>query len=115
MAKANDQQMQDFVANRFRKRMERLRALIFEFRDDVAAIPDVWQRASEGPAWTEQRSDGPPRIMQNQNVLEYNTFLAMFLKQVDTGLTQAESTTLKDLFPLVLTACVRAVDVPDAQ
>lgn len=82
---ATDQQMQQYANERIRVRAEQFRALINACRDDKAAIDAVYDRAANGAAWSDNRTDGPPKLLVSQDVLVFNAFISDFLSQVDSG------------------------------
>lgn len=55
MPMATDTQMQAYADQRIRVRAEAFRALLNGFRDDKAAIDDVYDRAANGSAWADAR------------------------------------------------------------
>jgi hypothetical protein len=59
------------------------RALINACRDDKAAIDAVYDRAANGAAWSDQRADGPPKVLASQDVLTFNAFISLFIDIVD--------------------------------
>lgn len=56
---ATDAQMQAYCDQRIRVRAEQVRALVNSMRDDKAAIDAAYDRAANGAAWTDARTDGP--------------------------------------------------------
>jgi hypothetical protein len=103
MAQANDAQMQQYANERIRVRAEQFRALINACRDDKAAIDDVYDRAANGAAWADDRTDGPPQLLVSQDFLTFNAFITNFLTAVDSGALSGD----RDQF---LAACVRPVN-----
>lgn len=88
---ATDQQMQQFCNERIRPRAEQLRALINAFRDDKTAIDAAYDRAANGAAWADARTDGPPKLLASQDVLVFNAFASDFLACIDgLGANDAE-------------------------
>ena len=80
---ANDTQMQTFASERIRVRAEQFRAIINACRDDKAAIDAVYDRAANGAAWTDARTDGPPKLLASQDILVFNAFISDFLAVID--------------------------------
>lgn len=77
MAQATDQQMQTY-AGRIRTGSELFRQLKNKFADDKAAIDDIYDRAANGAAWNDNRTDGPPKLLTSQDMLVYNAFISNF-------------------------------------
>lgn len=86
MAEATNAQMQRFADERIRPRAEQVRALLLAVNDDTAAIDDAYARAVGTSRWDDDRTDGPPHLLQSGNaanpddLLNYNTFAALFKK-----------------------------------
>lgn len=108
MAAADNTQMQAYADQRVRVRAEVWRDLIAAVRDDKAAVDSVYERAVSASAWTDARTDGPPKKLASQDILSYNTFITLLLKLVDTGLTAQEVTDLRTQLAPLSTMCVRA-------
>lgn len=96
---ATNQQVQNFVDSRVRPRAEQIRALLLAMEDDRAAFDDVYANLSSNPTWTDNRQDGPPHLMEPNDVLAWNTFLA------DTVTAMRGNAQL----PVVLKGCVRSI------
>ena len=119
MADANDTQMQVFHDDRVRQVAELARLLVNRIRDDKAAIGPFYNRAVNGPAWNDSRTDGPPKLLTGQDTLVYNTIITNLLACV-AG-TNADGGTLTANGALAIvqdisanwetfrSACVRAV------
>lgn len=100
MAAATNQQVQQFVNERMRRRAEQIRALVLAMQDDKAAIDDVYAAvAAQNPTWQDIREDGPPHLLTPNDVLAYNSFITSAI------------TNLKDAadYPIILKACVQPV------
>lgn len=110
MAQASDNQMQTYSDARIRPRAEAVRKLVAQFRDDKAAIDDVYDRAANGAAWSDARTDGPPSLLTSADVLTYNTFATLFLKCIDGTATLQDVADLSSNYPAFQTACVRGVE-----
>lgn len=110
MGLATDKQVQEFSDQRLRVRAEQFRALVNGCRDDKAAINDVYAACIlPVPTWTDNRSDGPPRLCTVQDVLTYNAFITLFLKCVDGTATLADIGQLNANWAPFQSACVRAL------
>lgn len=114
MAEATDAQMQAYADTRVRVRAESIRALRAACSDDRGAIDDVYARAIGSNRWTDNRRDGPPRLLQSgasaspDDMLVYNTFLALFEKFM-TGTFQNvdEANNAAAQWAVLQRACVR--------
>jgi hypothetical protein len=109
MAQANDAQMQQFVNERVRVRAEQFRTLVNACRDDKAAMDDVYDRAVNGAAWNDNRTDGPPSLANSQDVLTFNAFIDLFLKCIDGTATAQNVIDLGANWESFQTMCVRPV------
>lgn len=109
MAQATDQQMQVFADQRIRVRAEAARALVDAMRDDKAALDSVYDRAANGSAWNDGRTDGPPKLLGSQDVLVYNSVATLLLKCIDGTATSQDITDLHGNWPVFQSACVRPV------
>ena len=113
MARATDEQVQQYVNERVRVRAEQFRALRLAIADDQAVIDDVYEHVSEANAipatWEDDRPDGPPHLATVSDVLAYNTFLVAFLAfcdpDGDTGTIAAGA----DQIPVLNDLCVRSL------
>lgn len=83
MPEATDQQMQQYANERFRVRAEQARALVSSLRDDKAAIDDIYARAAGSNPWADDRQDGPPRLLTQQDMLVFNAVLSLILEIID--------------------------------
>lgn len=101
---ATDQQMQQYANERIRVRAEQFRALINACRDDKAAIDAVYDRATNGVAWTDSRIDGPPKLLASQDFLVFNAFVSDFIAAVDSG-------AMHNNLNVFQAACVRPLQV----
>lgn len=101
MARATDQQVQQYVNERVRVRAEQIRALLAALQDDKAAIDDIYAHvsgANDTPAtWTDARSDGPPALLGPSDVLAYNSFITALIPNIRDAAD----------YPAVVKACVR--------
>lgn len=111
MAAATDQQVQQYVNERLRVRAEQFRALAISCADDKAALNDVYdacEPANEA-TWTDDRNDGPPRLLTAQDVLVYNTMLTVFAKVIAGTASEAEVIEFGVNWATFQSACVRPV------
>lgn len=99
MAKATDQQVQDYANARIRVRCEQIRDLLIAMEDDKSAIDDVYAAMADSPTWEDTRSDGPPHLLTPGDVLAWNTFLSDMITAM-RGNAQ---------LPIILKSCVRPV------
>lgn len=103
MARATDQQVQQYVNERLRVRAEQLRSLLNSLLDDKAAIDDVYEHCSGAnnvaATWADNRSDGPPHLLGPNDVLAYNAFITALIPNIRDAADYAA----------VAKACVRAV------
>ncbi len=76
MPQATDAQVQRFANERVRPRAEQLIRVLNAVTDDRGAIADVYDRLVNGAPWTDDRTDGPPQLLEGNDVLAYNTFIA---------------------------------------
>lgn len=107
MAQATDQQMQRYCDERIRRRAEQCRSLIDSLQDDQVAIPDIWDRAANGAAWNDARTDGPPKLLASGDVLAFNLVSALLLKCVAGTATLADVAALAANWPVFQAACVQ--------
>lgn len=113
---ATDVQMQQFANERLRPRAESFRNLRASVQDDQAAIDDIYARAVSNSRWDDARTDGPPHLLKSGNsadpddMLNYNTFCAMFLKfMAGTFASLEEANTAAACWGVVQDACVRPI------
>jgi hypothetical protein len=110
MAQATADQIQRFANERLRVRAEQLRALIAALRDDRIAVDDIYAGlVGAQSGWTDNRLDGPPRLLNAQDILNYNAFAANLLAVFDGEASAQQVTDIAGGSTLVLTACVRPV------
>jgi hypothetical protein len=108
MAQATDAQMQAYASDRIRVRAEAARALVNALRDDKASIDAVYDRAANGAAWTDNRQDGPPKLLVSQDVLVYNAVITLLLACIDGTAVTADVQSLHANWPVFQAACVHA-------
>ncbi len=106
---ATDQQMQQYADHRIRVRAEHFRALINSCRDDKAAIDEIYDRAANGAPWNDNRGDGPPTLLDEQDVLVFNAFITLFLSCIDGTAVTGDVVQLNANLPVFQAACVRPV------
>lgn len=106
---ATNAQMQTYADQRIRVRAEQLRAAVASLRDDKAAIEEVFDRAANGSAWTDARTDGPPKLLASQDVLVYNSVATLLLKCIDGTAVTGDVQQLAANWPAFQAACVQLV------
>jgi hypothetical protein len=106
---ANDAQMQQFANERIRVRAEQFRSLVNSFRDDKAAMDEVYARAVSETPWSDNRTDGPPKLLASQDVLVFNAFTSLFLSCVDGTAVTTDVQSLNANLAVFQSACVRPV------
>lgn len=99
MARATDEQVQQFVDQRIRPRAEQARLLLLAMQDDKALIDDMYEALASDPTWSDSRTDGPPHLLTPSDVLAINTFLTDIISAIN-GNAQ---------LPIVRKACVRNI------
>ena len=99
MAKATDQQVQQYVNERVRPRAEQMRSVLLSMEDDKSAIDDVYEALADNPTWTDDRSDAPPHLLTPSDVIAWNSFVSDVITAMRTS----------PHLPIVLKACVRAI------
>ena len=116
MAEATDAQMQAFANERIRVRAEQVRALKNALADDKAAIDDCYARAIGTSRWNDNRSDGPPHLLQSGNgatpddLLSFNSFADLFAKFLAGGFSSLnEANSAAALWGVLNRACVRSL------
>lgn len=107
---ATDQQMQTYCDERIRPRAEQCRSLVNALRDDKVAIDAAYDRAANGTAWADARTDGPPKLLASADVLTFNTVMTLLLKCVDGTATAQDVADLNSNWAAFQAACVRAVN-----
>lgn len=111
---ATDQQMQTYANERIRPHAEFFRTLVNAFRDDKAAIDAVYDRAANGAAWNDNRTDGPPKLLASQDVLVFNAVISNF-NSLLTGSGENDAAKaaivngIRDNLAVFQSACVRPV------
>jgi uncharacterized protein len=114
MAQATDQQMQQYSDQRIRIRAEQWRAMVNACRDDKAAIDAAYDRAANGSAWSDARTDGPPRLLGSQDVLVFNALISNFNSLI-TGSGENDAAKaaivngIRDNLAVFQSSCVRPV------
>jgi hypothetical protein len=69
-------------------------------QDDKASIDDVYTRAVDaGSPWADSRTDGPPHLLDGNDVLAYNALITNLIAAIKND----------PQWPVVLKACVRPV------
>jgi Arc/MetJ-type ribon-helix-helix transcriptional regulator len=100
MPAATDQQVQQFVNERFRPRAEQIRALLLAMQDDKAVIDDIYEALNQqNPTWTDNRNDGPPHLLSASDVLAYNSYITALIPHIKDAAD----------YSIIQKACVRPV------
>jgi hypothetical protein len=114
MPNATDAQMQAFADQRIRVRAEQFRLLLANIRDDAANITDEYARATSNSAWADNRTDGPPHLLQAGNsanpddVLNYNAMAVALISIIDgVGSDATNAAALRSNWGVFQRACVR--------
>lgn len=112
MAVATDQQVQTYVNERLRVRAEQFRSLLASCVDDKASINDIYDACEpvNEATWSDQRADGPPRLLTAQDVLVFDTIIALFPKLIAGTITSQEVTDFAANWATFQSACVRPVN-----
>jgi hypothetical protein len=108
---ANDQQVQQYVNERYRPFAEQMRAVYTLALDHKAMIDDVYDAVDppEEATWTDNRTDGPPYLLDAQDVLSFNSFITMFIAFVEGELTDQNKNVGGIQWPVLMKGCVRGV------
>jgi len=113
--------MQAYCDQRIRPRAEAIRLLLGQITDDLASIGDEYARAVSASAWTDNRTDGPPHLLQSGNsanpddLLNYNAFgtalrnLVLGSSVANGSSVAADAATVASTWPVLARACVRPV------
>lgn len=109
MAAATDQQMQQYADQRIRPRAEQARALVASMRDDKASLDAVYERSVSQDPWSDARTDGPPKLLSQQDMLVYNSVATLLLKCIDGTASEAEVGQLAANWAVFQSACVRPI------
>jgi predicted TPR repeat methyltransferase len=117
MPAATDKQVQTYVNDRLRPRAEQFRALVLACADDRAAINDVYDACEPAnqATWTDNRTDGPPRLLTAQDVLTFNTILYVLAKIVAGTATAQDVADFAANWATFQSACVRPVNLAQGQ
>lgn len=103
MARATDQQVQQYVNERIRIRVQQVRDLLASLVDDKAAIDDIYEHVSGANStpstWTDSRPDGPPVLATKDDVLAYNSFITNLIPHIRDAAD----------YPAVVALCVRPI------
>jgi len=117
MPAANDAQMQQFANERVRVRAEQFRNLRIACADDVSAIDDIYARAVSASRWDDNRTDGPPHLLQSgdsaspDDMLNFNSFAQLFEKfMAGTFADVNEANSAAAQWAVLVDACVRPVE-----
>jgi len=114
MPVATDVQMQNFADGRLRPRSEQIRNLHAAVLDDISVIDDIYARGVSEDRWDDNRTDGPPHLLQSgdsanpDDMLNYNTALVMFNKfMTGTFADVNEANSFAANWAVLRDACVR--------
>lgn len=116
MPEATDQQMQQYCDQRIRVRAEQSRSLVNALRDDKLAIEDPYSRAVGTGNWDDNRTDGPPRLLDETAITTYNAIISNLIAVIDGTLVQpgddlaaveAKLNQISANWPVFQAACVR--------
>lgn len=100
MTAATDVQVQNFVSERIRPRVEQIRSTFASIDGDLAAIDDIYEALNvPTPTWKDTRNDGPPHLLTPNDVLAINAFLHDIRDAIKNHAQ----------YPVVLKACVHSV------
>lgn len=105
---ATDTQMQVYVDGRIRPRAEQFRLIWDEILDDKVEIDAVYDRAANGAAWNDNRTD-PPKLLNSSDVTNYNAFITAFMACINGTATLGDVATLHATWPVFQQACVRPI------
>lgn len=113
---ATNQQVQQWSNERTRVRAEQFRALKIACEDDRASFDEIYANLTNSPDWTDNRTDGPPKLLAPSDLLAMNTLQASFLAWMDPNTDWEDPGTLSLLqsggqqWATVVDACVRPVN-----
>lgn len=117
MAEATDTQMQQYANERVRPFAESFRGVLISARDHRSAIDDIYARAVGSVRWNDNRTDGPPHLLQSGNsaspddMLNFNTFVSSLLDIIDgVGTDATNAANLRAAWAVLVDACVRPVN-----
>jgi len=96
---ATNEQIQRWSNERTRVRAEQIRELLLAMEDDIAAIGDIYATLVDPGDWTDNRTDGPPALLDAGDLLAMNTFV----NEMATAMRASQQ------LPVVLKACVSPV------
>lgn len=118
MPAATDDQMRVYADTRVRIRAEQFRNLRIACTDDRGAIDDIYARAISNDRWNDERTDGPPHLLQSgdsanpDDMLNYNTFAALFEKfMAGTFASVEEANSAAANWAVLQDACVQPVKI----
>lgn len=107
MVEATNIQMQSFCDQRLRIRAEQIRALYLACKDDKLSLDDVYARSVGINRWEDNRTDGPPHILESGNganpddIGNYNEFITDFIEFIEL--------TKKNSYAVLIKSCVRPI------
>lgn len=107
---ATNQQVQTFSDQQVRPLAETIRGLQADIVAALGQIGDVYAALTEqSPTWTDQRTDGPPHLLQPADILAWNTFCTLFVAFCAGTLTSENMNAAGAQWPVILNACVRSL------
>lgn len=110
MPEANDTQMQQYCDQRLRVRAEQLRSVVNSLRDDKGAIDDCYARAAGANPWADARTDGPPSLLDQNDLLTFNTVITSLIAVIDGSATTQQVADIASNWAAFQAACVRPVE-----
>jgi hypothetical protein len=106
---ATNEQMQKFADERIRVRAEQFRKILIAISDDKTASVEVLARAASGEAWTDDRKDGPPKLLDSADFLAFDAVISALLKCAAGAATVDDIKAMNDGWPIFQRACVQPV------
>jgi hypothetical protein len=107
MPEATNIQMQKFCDERVRVRAESFRALLESVDDDKASIDSVYERAAGSNPWADSRTDGPPKLATQSDILTFNSIITVFQKFVAGTATVQDVSDFHNNWQTFQSMCVR--------
>jgi hypothetical protein len=116
MAAATDQQMQQYADEFIRPIAEQIRAMKIVCANAKALIDDIYERGSSNDRWDDERTDGPPHLLQSgdsanpDDALNFNVALTRIDQLFEGSFANVgEANQFAALWAVLERACVRAV------
>lgn len=113
MARATDEQVQQYSQDHVRPRSEHARNLLRNIDTDLAQIADVYEHVSGAnsipPTWTDTHTSNPPHLGTPNDILAWNTAMTALQKLRDGTFASVEeaNSMFKDQWPVVQLLCVQ--------